>query len=417
MTSRSLDKYLCSRPLPGPWTLAGTERGGFAAAVVIPALAESGHLFGTLTSLAANPAEHLHRTLIVVVVNHRADAPEADKKDNARLLARLAAGEAPQSLQLGWVDAASPGSELPAGEGVGLARKIGFDLALSHLDWQSKPFLASLDADTLVEPTYLAALSAHFAAAAAGGAVIPFRHRPAQSAEEDAAIRRYELYLRGHVLGLSLAGSPYAFHTVGSALACRAESYLRAGGMNRRRAGEDFYFLQQLAKTSGVAPLSGTLVHPSPRPSARTPFGTGRSVARQLAGEEDVLLAPAAAYRRLGAWLALAAEHGDGDGASLLARAARLDERLADFLEEAGLVSVWERLRLQHRTPQRLLGAFHGWFDALKSYRLLQHLACKRPVEEALPELLSWAGFAGHRDPLVLLRDTQGRVESRSLRL
>ncbi|HKK01152.1 MAG TPA: glycosyltransferase family A protein [Desulfuromonadales bacterium] len=407
MSSRRLDKYLRSRPLPLPWALAGIERGGFAAAVVIPALAEHEYLFDTLASLAANPADHLQRTLIVVVVNHRADAPDGDKADNARLLARLAAGDSPHPLQLAWVDAASPGLELPSGEGVGLARKIGFDLALARLDWQGGSFLASLDADTLVEPTYLAALSAHFVAAT-GGAVLPFRHRPAQSAGEDAAIRRYELYLRGHVLGLSLADSPYAFHTVGSALACRAEAYLTAGGMNRRRAGEDFYFLQQLAKTSGVARLAGTIVHPSPRRSFRTPFGTGRSVARQIEGEEEILLAPADAYRRLGAWLALAAGHGDGDGATLLTAAARHDERLADFLEEAGLVPVWERLRRQHRTPRRLLRAFHGWFDALKGYRLLQHLEPKRPVGEALPDLLAWAGLPAVGDPLELLRGLQG---------
>jgi hypothetical protein len=32
--------------------------------------------------------------------------------------------------------------------------------------------------------------------------------------------------------------------------------------MNLRRAGEDFYFLQQLAKTSGVSGLTGTEVYP-----------------------------------------------------------------------------------------------------------------------------------------------------------
>jgi len=47
---------------------------------------------------------------------------------------------------------------------------------------------------------------------------------------------------------LQQAGSPYAYHTIGSAFACRAEAYIAAGGMNRRHAAEDFYFLQQLAK-------------------------------------------------------------------------------------------------------------------------------------------------------------------------
>jgi hypothetical protein len=52
-------------------------------------------------------------------------------------------------------------------------------------------------------------------------------------------------------------------------MACRASAYVAAGGMNRRLAGEDFYFLQQVHKTSGVAALYGTTVHPSPRSSQR----------------------------------------------------------------------------------------------------------------------------------------------------
>ncbi len=33
---------------------------------------------------------------------------------------------------------------------------------------------------------------------------------------------------------------------VGSALAVKALQYVKAGGMNRKQAGEDFYFVQKL---------------------------------------------------------------------------------------------------------------------------------------------------------------------------
>jgi len=39
--------------------------------------------------------------------------------------------------------------------------------------------------------------------------------------------------------------------------------------MNRRRAGEDFCFLQSLAKTSGVEQVKGAFIHPSSRSSTR----------------------------------------------------------------------------------------------------------------------------------------------------
>jgi hypothetical protein len=54
--------------------------------------------------------------------------------------------------------------------------------------------------------------------------VIPFCHQQGDTPEEDQAIRRYELFLRAYVLGLARAGSPCAFHTVGSAMACTAEA-------------------------------------------------------------------------------------------------------------------------------------------------------------------------------------------------
>ncbi|HEY6008810.1 MAG TPA: glycosyltransferase family 2 protein, partial [Geobacteraceae bacterium] len=278
MTSPSVTAYLRSRGGTGPWTIDGSRADGFAGAVVIPAYAEGDNLFATLASLARNPPELLSGFLTLVVINNRPDAPVADREDNLTTLRRLAALRGLTSLQLGWVDAATTGRELPPGGGVGVARKIGLDLALGRLAFDGPdPLLVCLDADTLVRPDYLPAIVAHFAAHPGGGAIIPFCHQAGETTGHDEAIVRYELFLRSYVLGLALAGSPYAFHTVGSAMACRASAYVRMGGMNRRVAGEDFYFLQQLHRTVGVAPLTGTVVFPSARSSHRVPFGTGRS--------------------------------------------------------------------------------------------------------------------------------------------
>lgn len=398
MRPAELDRYRQRSPLPRPWHMEGTAGAGFAAAVVIPALAEEEHLFATLESLAANPVPLLARTLVLVVVNHRPDASAGQKGENARLLARLAAGEAPACLRLGWVDAASCGRELPTGGGVGLARKIGFDLALSRLDWSAAPHLASLDADTLVEPGYLQALERHFAASPAAAATLPFCHRRAADAAGEAAIGRYELFLRHYVLGLERAGSPYGYHSLGSALACRARAYLRAGGMNRRQAGEDFYFLQQLAKTGGVAPLKGTTVHPSPRVSRRVPFGTGPSVSRLLAGETSAVgFYPAEGFLVLGQWLALVEGGWQEEGEALLAAAANIAPELAAFLAEAGFSGVWHRLCRNHRERQGRLSAFHGWFDALRTLRLVHRLTQCRggrvEPQQALPPFSPGRGW------------------------
>jgi hypothetical protein len=402
MTPLPWQRYLAKHGVSGPWRLAGDPGAGFAGAVVIPALAEADSLPSTLASLAANPLPQLARWLAVVVVNHRADAAPAAKADNRRTLALLAAPDRRwPDLRLAWVDAAVAGRDLPAGEGVGLARKLGCDLALERLDWSVSggPLLAMLDADTLVGGNYLPALENHFATARDGAATLPFCHQPGEAPVLEAAIRRYEVYLRGYLLGLTLAGSPYAYPTIGSTIACRATAYLRAGGMNRRQAGEDFYFLQQLAKTSGVAPLAGTLVRPAARLSERVPFGTGPALARQLAGDPgQVTCHPKEAFEVLRDWLALAGRATlETPGAALLAAAGGITPELASFLERLGLVSCWDKLRRTHRTRPTLTRAFHGWFDALQTRRLLHHLAagsCPRaPAEQALPPLFAWAGL------------------------
>jgi hypothetical protein len=413
-----ISRYLQSRGVKGPWKITGTDRGDFDGAVIIPALAERDHLFATLQSLAQNPREILSGFLVLIVVNHRQDAPRSDKSDNENTLQRLAAGDPSlRRLRLAWVDAASKGLELPAkGGGVGLARKIGFDLSLPRLRYgPSAPPLISLDADTVVRPDYLPALIRHFQKTKIPGAVLPFCHRPGSSPDQDEAIRRYELFLRVYVLGLSRAGSPYAFHTVGSAMACLAESYCRMGGMNLHVAGEDFYFLQQLAKTGGVAQVKGTVVYPSARPSHRVPFGTGRSMSRLLGKEEGaVLFYQKDCYQILGEWLTLIAQNLQSGGEEIRAWAEKISPHLGEYLDSIGFVSVWDKLRKNFPDPSNRTAAFHAWFDGLKTMKLIHHLSAG-PLPRSEPEnvvrgVLEWAGLEplqGIDAQLTLLREIQ----------
>ena len=411
MRKDDLTKYLAGRAITAPWRLEGERGDGFAGCVVIPALGESERLFATLDCLATNPAHLVARFLVVVVVNHREDAPEAEKRDNAQTLARLKLLDTP--LRLAYVDASGDGLELPAKTGgVGLARRIGLDLALPRLEKDG--VMICLDADTLVEPGYLQAISSHFSKCSAGGAVIHFRHQTGATAAEERAITLYELFLRHYVLGLQQAGSPYAFHSVGSAMACTARAYLKMGGMNSRRAGEDFYFLQQLQRTAGIAQLTGTTVHPSARSSHRVPFGTGKSISRIIAeGEESQTFYRVDCFRILGEWLSLV----DGGVAlsaqELLAASSAIDPQLAAYLSQAGFEQVWERLAENSSGPDGLRSAFHGWFDALKTVRLIHHLSLTYPrclACQSLPELLQVAGVTppqGESAQLQLLRVMQ----------
>lgn len=414
----AIDSYLRKRAVSAPWRIAEPPVGPFAGAVVIPALAETANLPQTLASLSLNPPDLLARFLILVVVNQRDDASPTERADNRLTLELLPVWRREYGLEhLHWVDAVSAGNELPPKQGVGLARKIGLDLALEHLEYATgDPILVCLDGDTVVQPDYLEAIVSHFAGATAGGASIPFRHRPAADHAGQTAIDRYELFLRAYVLGLGQAGSPYAFHSVGSAMACGASAYAASGGMNRRLAGEDFYFLQQVHKVARVATLAGTSVHPSPRASRRVPFGTGRAVGDMLAqGEGRLLFYQPQLFTLLGEWLACVAAQPEADATTVLLRAGRISPHLREFLEQAGFAAARVNLLRHNQGEEKLLSAFYGWFDAFRTMRLMHHLSDRAfprvTPEQAVGPLLERAGQDGSGDVALLLerlRQLQG---------
>jgi hypothetical protein len=349
-------------------------------AVVIPALAEGNTIETTLEALAANDEGQLAKTLIVVVVNNRKE-PHASPEhiaDNAETLGYLDTVRGVNTpLRLAYIDASTPGNELAQKEGVGTARKIGMDWAVHTLlqNGSLSGGIHCLDGDTSVERNYLKTLADHYRSNDARAAVVPFAHPFTGAPQGDAAIVCYEIFLRYHILGLRFAASPYAFHTVGSAMSCPVEAYCAVSGMNKRRAGEDFYFLEKLAKTRGVASLTGTTVHPSPRPSWRVPFGTGQRVRRYLdGGQEEYLLYDPNAYRILRDWLRLLDVGSEKSGSEVTRKAEEIEPELCRFLGREGFEKAWDRIRGQAPNELGQREQIHRWFDAFRSLKLIHHL-------------------------------------------
>ncbi|MEA3366344.1 MAG: hypothetical protein U9Q79_11955 [Candidatus Hydrogenedentes bacterium] len=407
-----IDAYLRKRALLAPWRVECKTCVNIECAVVIPALAERRNILDTLRSLAANPLSQLQRTLVVVVVNNRPPGvarPEdiADNQETLELLRGMLQGDRSEGgdvidagLRLAYIDASSPGLEFPAKGGVGLARKIGLDAALRALHEagvDEKAVLLSTDADTLVEPNYLEAVRHHFQRTDAWAAIVAYAHRFEGSDAEIAAILAYETHLRYHTIGLRMAGSPYAYSTVGSTIVCSARAYVAAGGMNRRQAGEDFYFLQQLAKTGRVEALNATTVHPSPRASHRVPFGTGRWVQQRLDGKQDLLTYHPESYRILSMWLSLVNNESQASPETILAQIRQIHAPAADFLAAQGFANTWEKLRRNSPNQHVLLEQFHRWFDAFKTLKLLHHLLDNgyplQPLWSAVRTLLDQSGY------------------------
>ncbi len=393
------------------------SREGIERVVVIPALAESGSLFHTLARIAANPRTALHRTLVLCVVNNHPPpwtTPEEirDNQMTLSMLDDLLHGFVPPSssahiheelikiavgeLRVGFIDASSPGLEIPEGDGgVGTARKIGMDAALTLFE-EGEPgggVIFCLDADTLVEENYLIAVGRHFADTREPAAVVRYAHQMPFEARMKSAICGYEIFLRAYVIGLSFAGSPFAYHSIGSTMACTARAYLDVRGMNRRNAAEDFHFLNKLAKVGNIGTIKNTTVFPSSRISARVPFGTGRSIWRFTSGEADEYrLYHSQIFAILRQWLAGMEADPDRDAESILAAAEEFHPGLKVYLALSRFPIDWPLIRRNCSDVEHLRRQFHVWFDGLKTLRLVHHLSRSVfppvPIAEGLKDLL-----------------------------
>lgn len=168
--------------------------------------------------------------------------------------------------------------------GVGFARKIGMDEAarrFMNVKRLHKGIIVAFDADTSCRQDYLIEIDNHFNSYTKCVGVSTYFEHPYKQIKEKhtrEGILQYELHLRYLVHAQRYAGFTQAFHTVGSSMAIRADAYIRAGGMNTRKAGEDFYFLHRIISMGNYMELNTAVVYPSARKSNRVPFGTGRAM-------------------------------------------------------------------------------------------------------------------------------------------
>ena len=412
-----ITQYLSRHAEPEAAAADGLE-GSFGHAVVVPAYGEGQSLFDTLGSIPRGPRGE---TLVVVVLNARADSPAAVHEANRAAGARLAEA-ARSSAGLGGdppitahqypngtvivVDRAGPGRYLPEGQGVGLARKIGNDLVLRlHAAGRiASPWIHNTDADTLLSNDAFDQTEGLDGADLAA-AVYFFEHRFPESPDLALAGRLYEISLRYYVLGLAWAGSPYAYEAMGSCIAVRPDAYAAVRGFPRKNAAEDFYVLDKLAKVGAIARLAGAPFLLEGRVSDRVPFGTGKALS-QLLGKPGALagfrLYHPMAFAHLSAWLrALSAVARSGGRLE-----AALDELprenpffradlLVASLEKMGAFSALREAIARSDNGATMLRHFHTWFDAFRTLKLIRALQSGGLTALPWREALSEAPFTG----------------------
>jgi hypothetical protein len=353
--------------------------------LVIPMFDERAEQLSTLLPQAADDL------LVICVVNTPTHAAGSDAhRRSVELLAHLGARPKRSASLVGYrpgvdlllIDRASD-ALVPRRQGVGLARKIGADLALALVDRGliHARRIYCTDADVVLPETYFQVPLDEQAAAWC----FPFIH-----ASTDQALHQrgqfYELGLRYYRDGLARAGSRYAFHSIGSTLCVDADSYAKVRGFPRRAAGEDFYLLNKLAKLGPVGTPSCPPIRIEARHSTRVPFGTGPALADMPDEPDRIESFHPHLFELLASALARLQEPTFVPG----------DDQLGQILQGMGANGKLARINIQHRSDVNRRRAVLDWFDGLRSLQFMHRMRDAawpdQPLLTSVREILGLAG-------------------------
>jgi len=309
--------------------------------------------------------------------------------------------------------------------GAGFARKTGMDEAVSrYIKAGAKGgIISSLDADSVVEKNYLVEIEKLFNQKKKCDACSIYFEHPTHGNEYDSnvyqKITEYELHLRYFRLMLKYIGFPYYYHTVGSSFAVSVEAYCRQGGMNKKKAGEDFYFLHKLMPLENYYELNSTCVYPSARPSDRVPFGTGATILQYLHLTEEYKTYNINAFNPLKNLFAQKESFYGLESNSYEEAIATYDKILVDFLESNNFKEAIIEMNANTNNIQSFIKRFFNWFDAFRiikyiNYSHLNHFM-KQDICEAANELLKILGVEKQSKNSKNLLDTYRMQEKAEL--
>ena len=402
--------------------LAHAPPAGIKLIIVIPCYDEP-ELLLTLNSLRdCSPPRFPVEVLLVI----NAGAHEVEVKKRNRQSLRVATDWARQQhndwlhLHCLWVDDLPPKHA-----GVGLARKIGMDEALrrfARLDYNG--MIVCLDADCTVAPNYLQTLEQLQTEQSPGSCTLHFEHRAEQM--EDPSLKQgiiyYELFLRYYANALAYSGFPYSMHTIGSSMAVRADIYALSGGMNRRKAGEDFYFLHKVVPLGTFRKVDATAVFPSGRLSERVPFGTGKAQQEWLDNPEKRGLAyHFDIFRDLKSFLSVVpALYKAEDGEYLRIMGAQ-PETVQDFMSKQNLQERINEIKANSASFKSFRKRFFAWFDGFKVLKFVHYCRDRYYKSVELPVTCNWLleqhGFTATQEPSELLSLYRRLDKERSLKI
>jgi len=363
-----IDKYLSKKLIKGPWKLFPKPDKKYNYALVIPVYNELEYIDTLVSSINVQDRTLLDKTAIVFVINNSDNDKDAIIINNKHTIKNIVSY---RQKNFFIVDASSFGNEFKEKiAGVGTARKIGADLILSFMNPNS--ILLYTDADVILDNNYLSFIDSYFTKNNVEAAVVGFRHQHSNNNKINLIVSKYEDYLNETAKKIRETGSPYGYVSIGSCMVCRFDTYIAVGGMNKRRATEDFYFLNELSKYCNVQSICKVLVYPSSRSENRVHLGTGFHISRVLSGDllSDLYFSEVA-FVRLKELIRIVNN-------SFGIPYNQVDQQFMnlgagyEFLGSNNISIIWDKLQKDSKKSYQFINQFNRWFDGLKTIKFLK---------------------------------------------
>jgi hypothetical protein len=391
--AETLRRYLERYAEPGSTQLAASvDHQQFQQVLVIPCFAEADDFLDQMNVPGGTD------TLTIVVVNSPDNASAANHLRTRDLLAALRVQAVPNRLIIDRVS-----EPIPHRLGVGLARKIGADIAVALIAGGvvRTRWIYLSDADASLPADYF-----QTPLPTAGTILFGYRHKAAadknpeatadikkiaatadknkEPATEQSELQRradlYELHLRYYTWQLRSSGSSYGFSSLGSIISVSVDAYVAVRGVPKRNAAEDFYLLNKLAKVGPVTQLTRPVIQLAGRASTRVPFGTGPAMTAMPAHSEEYLSYAPATFDSLANTLTALTHCAAGGELMLTDNEARIS------LDTLG----WARFEQQLRhtsAPRQRRRQIREWFDGFRTMRFVRLAAASYPDQPLLNSL------------------------------
>ena len=365
----AISSYLKKRSIKGPWNLEPVPKHTFKYALVIPVYNELGYIDILIDSIKKQHEKILRTTAVVFVVNNSMSDNDIIKSNNKRTIELISSLKEDLFFV---IDASTSGKEIAEEfAGVGFARKLGADLIINHMSIDS--ILLYTDADVLLDKNYLKFIDEYYLENTNSmAAVVGFRHQKSSDSHINQIIEEYERYLYDTAHRINKSGSPYGYVSIGSCITCRYKAYLAVGGMNKKKATEDFYFLNELAKFNNVDTIKEILVYPSSRSENRIYLGTGFHINNILSGGKiEDLYFPDIGYSKLESLIQIIFNSFTLPIDDINKNLMNLDQGY-EFLIKNNVIYIIEELQRTSKSANQFINQFNRWFDALKTIKFIK---------------------------------------------